>query len=93
MTCTRCTKPDAGRVTLIDGREVCNWCEEWRHECEARAVLALPTLRQRRQYLYGRPDNFERMRGGIEQIRGKDAVKRLEQTMMALWAARKKNET
>lgn len=88
MTCTNCTKPDANRVTLIDGRVVCTWCEEWRHECEARAVLAMPTLRQRRAFLYGAPDSFDRMRGGVAQLRGNDALKKLEATMLEIWHKR-----
>lgn len=88
MTCTNCKKPDAARATLIDGRVVCTWCEEWRHECEARAVLDMPTLKQRRAFLYGTPDSFDRMRGGVAQLRGKDALKRLEATMLEIWNRR-----
>lgn len=90
MACNNCTKPDANRVTLIDGREVCTWCEEWRHECEARSVLDMPTLKQRRAFLYGVPDNWGKPRGGVEQQRGAAALKRLEATMMAIWKQRQK---
>lgn len=91
-TCTSCTHQDKPRATLVDGRQVCTWCEDWRHECEARHVLGLPSLNQRRAYLYGRPEQkFGRTMyvGGIEQKRGQDAVKRLEATMTALWERRK----
>lgn len=87
MTCAKCIKPDAPRVTLVDGQEVCTWCEEWRHECEARTILSMPTLRQRRAYLYGTPDHKGVVKRGIQQLRGEAAVKRLETTMMALWNA------
>jgi hypothetical protein len=69
----------------------CTWSEAWRHETEARAVLALPTLAARRAYLYGRPETkwYRTIYvGGIEQKRGPEAVKRLEETMMALWQRR-----
>lgn len=75
--------------TLIDGREVASDSEEFRHECEARAILNMPTLRARREHLYGKPDRFGKDRDGIMQRRGVDEVKRLETTMLKLWEARK----
>lgn len=74
---------------LIDGRQVANDSEEFRHECEARAILNMPTLRARREHLYGKPNKFGRDDGGIMQRRGVAEVKRLEQTMLKLWEARK----
>lgn len=76
-------------VTLIDGRQVPNDSEEWRHETEARAILNMPTLRARREHLYGKPNRFGKDADGIMQRRGVDEVKRLEATMMKLWEARK----
>lgn len=38
-------------VTLIDGREVSNYSEEWRHECEARHIARLPSKADRHAYL------------------------------------------
>lgn len=49
MTCPAC--PRERTATLLDGRQVCTWCEAWRHECEARAVLAMPHVDARRAYL------------------------------------------
>jgi len=66
-------------VTLIDGRQVLSDSEEWRHECEARSVLRMPTLQARRERL-----------DGIEQKRGKAAVDALKATMEIIWEARKK---
>lgn len=63
-----------GTVTLIDDREVDSASEEWRHEAEARAIAALPTLGQRRAWL----DN-------IQSKRGKDEADRLRSTMVDLW--------
>lgn len=63
-------------VRLLDGREVPSDSEHWRHECEARAIVALPTLAERRAHLEG-----------VEQRRGKDAADRLRVTMKAIWEA------
>ena len=62
---------------LLDGREVDTASEDWRHECEARAIAALPTLAERRAWLEG-----------IEAKRGKAEADRLRDTMRALWEAR-----
>ncbi len=67
-----------GTVTLHDGREVDSAGEEWRHECEARAIAKLQTLADRRAHLEW-----------IECKRGKDAADRLRATMQALWKARR----
>lgn len=62
---------------LVDGREVDSASEAWRHECEARWILKLPSLQQRREWL-----------ASLEPKRGKTEVQRLKQTMEALWRAR-----
>lgn len=89
MSCKNCEHPDARRVTLLDGREVCSWCEEWRHECEARTVLNFPSLRMRQEYLYGKMSRWGERTGGVKQKRGEQALKRLEDTMLELWNRRK----
>lgn len=66
-------------VTLLDGRQVDSASEDWRHECEARAIAARPTLAERRMYL----DEVERRRGTA-------AAERLRETMKQLWEARKR---
>lgn len=63
--------------TLLDSREVPADSEEWRHECEARAIAALPTLADRRAWLEG-----------IEARRGKADADRLRETMRELWKQR-----
>ena len=101
MSCDHCTRPDAPRVRLVDGRQVCSWCEAWRHECEARAILALPTLRKRRAMLCGEFEKtFDRGKWvtrctfrGIRQVRGEGEVQRLEATMRALWRQRQADST
>lgn len=65
--------------TLLDGREVDSASEDWRHECEARAVAARPTLAERREYL-----------DLVERRRGRAAAERLRETMKQLWEARKR---
>lgn len=64
--------------TLIDGRQVASDSEDWRHETEARAIAALPSLNDRRVCLEV-----------IEKRRGKPAVDRLRATMKLLWEKRK----
>ncbi|MFN7611746.1 MAG: hypothetical protein ACK5QX_12560 [bacterium] len=61
---------------LPDGREVDASSEEWRHVCEARAILDLRTLAERRAHLEA-----------VEQRRGKESADRLRVTMKALWEA------
>ena len=41
MTCLGCNNIEAHPVPLHDGRVVCSSCEDWRHECEARAIMKL----------------------------------------------------
>jgi hypothetical protein len=50
-------KPNEHQVRLADGREVSNYSEEYRHECECRWLLeAKPTRREKHLHLYGVPD-------------------------------------
>lgn len=80
-------------VALIDGEEVDSASEAWRFECECRYILNLPTLIQRREWLYGRIETSRltgktSATGGLLQRRGEDAVKIIEAKMMELWKAR-----
>ena len=63
-------------ATLIDGTQADSASEAYRHECEARAIAALPTLADRRAWLEA-----------VEKRRGKDEADRLRRTMKALWEA------
>jgi len=67
---TRGIKP----VTLHDGRVVDNYSEEWRLECEARTILKIPSLYNRRRHLEE-----------IERRRGPEAVAQIKTMMLALW--------
>ena len=64
------------RAKLLDGRDVSGHSEEWRHECEARAILNMPGQFVRRRHL-------ER----IELRRGWEERRRLEATILALYDA------
>lgn len=69
--------PDAREVTLVDGRTVSSYSEEWREECEARSILNIPGL-ERRQARLDR----------IERTRGKASADQLRAVMLAIWNAR-----
>lgn len=77
--CLGCGKPhaDAREVTLVDGTVVSSYSEAWRHECEARAILAIQPLARRQRTL----DN-------IERHRGKKVADALRDTMLEIWNAR-----
>lgn len=81
MTCDGCERDKT--ATLMDGSQVCTWCDHWRHECEANAILHFPTLAARRDQLA----KVEEKRGTAERLR-------LQKTMMALFNQRRRqNET
>lgn len=62
-------------VTLLSGQQVDSSSEEWRNECEARAMLRIE-LSSRRAMLED-----------IERRRGKPAADKLKATMTDLWKA------
>lgn len=64
-------------VTLLDGAVVDDASEAWRHECEARAICALPSTVERRTWLEV-----------IDKKRGKDEGDRLRATIKMLWNLR-----
>jgi len=66
-------------TTLRDGRVVCNECECWRIECEARHVLTLP---HKRRYLED-----------IKTKRGEAAYNILRNEMLAVRNAAKNFES
>jgi hypothetical protein len=68
---------DMHLVRLIDGSEVSSDSEEYRHECEARAIAALPSTLERRTWI----EDIERRRGVI-------AASLLRQTIAQLWELR-----
>lgn len=54
--------------------------EAWRHECEVRYVINLPTAADRRRYL-----------DGVEEQRGKEAADRLRADVMEMWNETRKH--
>jgi hypothetical protein len=77
MTCLGCNNIEVHPVPLHDGRVVCSSCEDWRHECEARAIMKLGGTLDRRNWL-----------DDIERKRGQPARLALQQTIGALWPSR-----
>lgn len=65
------------QVILLDGTVVDSASEAWRHETEARAIAALPSLDVRRGWL-----------ADIERKRGAPAVQALRDTIRQIWKAR-----
>lgn len=58
--------------SILAGREVSTWSEEWKHECEVRFLAGLP-LRERNNTLDGVKDELR----GMKSIRGDAAVAQL----------------
>lgn len=67
---------------LHDGTEVSSYSEAWRMECEARWILALPSLDERRAWLQS-----------LEKRRGQAHVDQLKATIRTLWAQRQQTAT
>jgi hypothetical protein len=68
-------RPGDRPVALVDGRQVSNYSEAWRAECEARHVLAMANVHLRRIYL-----------ADVRKRRGDVAGKQLEDLVRAVWA-------
>lgn len=77
-------------VRLIDGTEVASDSEEWRAECEARAVLTMPK-EKRKQYLDGVYDPIlnRYISKGVLQQRGQVATDKLKADIWKLWRHQK----
>jgi hypothetical protein len=70
-------------VTLVDGRQVDNASEDWRHECEARHVAELPSRERRQAYITA-----------VRDRRGAAAGQQLEALAMRIYTAeRQKGRT
>jgi len=78
MNCTSCTRHKT--IATLSG-DVCNYCEKYRAECEARHVLLMPKI-NRRNYL-----------DGVAKKRGAQAGKALEDLVRAVWQNRRTRET
>ena len=67
----------------LAGREVSTWSEEWRHECEVAAVLAMSPA-QRKSFFDGNTLEDGRKERGVVDIRGAAAAERIKQDMFRL---------
>jgi len=74
--CHGCHREES--VNLVDGKRVCNYCPEWRLECEARQLLRYP-LQKRRELLDARL-----------KPRGKKGVEELKEVMAKVFARQRK---
>lgn len=77
MTCLGCNNIEVNPKKLHDGRTVCASCADWRQECEARAVIALGSLAERRAHL-----------DAVQARSGPAARQALQETIKALWPSR-----
>jgi hypothetical protein len=72
---------DTTAISEITGRPVSTWSEEWQHECEAKAVLAM-SKEQRNTFFNGRKDeNGKTVDRGVVAIRGAKAAEDLKALM------------
>lgn len=86
MTCQYCHQATCSTTAALhDGRVVCTWSEDWRAECEARHIMNLPTLAERRAYLFGTRNEWGKMAGGIQQKRGDQALRKVQELVTILW--------
>lgn len=77
-------------ISEITGEPVSTWSEQWQHECEARAVLAM-SKGERDVYFNGKKDeNGRSVERGIIAIRGTGAAETLRANMEKLQDARQK---
>jgi hypothetical protein len=75
---------DATAISEITGRPVSTWSEEWQHECEARAVLALSKSEREAFFNGSRDEEGKRKERGIIAIRGPVAADTLRGYMERL---------
>lgn len=77
LPCPLCGRQHpAGEIRMVDGRELCTWSEEWRHECEVRWALKLPD--KARKPRITKLDYLN----GVEQQRGTEARTKLRNEMV-----------
>lgn len=75
-------------ISEITGQPVSTWSEEWQHECEARAVLAMSKA-ERDAFFNGSTDSEgKKKERGIIAIRGLAAAEKLRGYMEKLQGAR-----
>lgn len=74
------------------GKEVDASSEEWRHECEVRTVIAMPSKAARLEYLFGveevRNGTTYVIKRGVKHVRGIAAAERIRDDAMRLYYLR-----
>ena len=75
--------------SLLAGRMVPTDSEEWRHECEGAAVLAM-SVEGRRRFFDGATEPDGRRERGVTEIRGAAAVEPIKADMVRLEEMRRK---
>ncbi len=79
---------DTTAISELTGQPVSTWSEEWQHECEAKAVLAM-SKEQQNTFFTGRKDeNGKTIVRGVIAIRGLKAAEDLRALMERLQEAR-----
>ena len=79
---------DSTAIAEITSQPVSTWSQEWQHECEAKAVLAM-SKEQRNTFFNGRKDeNGKTVDRGVIAIRGLKAAEDLKALMEKLQEAR-----
>jgi hypothetical protein len=68
----------------LAGREVTTASEEWRHECEVAAVLAMSPAQQRSFFEGSTDPATGRKERGVADIRGAASAERIKADMMRL---------
>jgi len=67
--------------SVLAGREISTWSEEWKHECEIAFLASMP-LGKRNETLDGVTSSHDRDARGIKGIRGEAAVAKLRAEMI-----------
>ncbi|MBL0407157.1 hypothetical protein JKG68_24800 [Microvirga aerilata] len=79
---------DTTAISELTGQPVSTWSENWQHECEAKAVLAM-SKEQRNTFFNGRKDeNGKTVDRGVIAIRGLKAAEDLKALMEKLQETR-----
>jgi len=81
---------DTTAISEITGRPVSTWSEEWQHECEARAVLAISKAERDAFFNTAHRRGRQAEERGIIAIRGMKAAETLRGYMERLQARSKK---
>ena len=79
--------------SILAGREVDTASEEWRRECEAKQILAIPDRQARNEHLFGRKEMqangaVKKVVRGIADHRGQAAAEAVKADCMTIHNAR-----